>query len=180
MNPFRIFSPTYWRYTISRERQLTDNNSKSINSFANSLTDDDAFSNLYIDPSNLDNYLGNAWVNIAINILIRNLARADFILERDGVELKNGSLYELFHRPNQNLSRFDLWKATFAWWHLEGEAIWWFGPDYSGGIPKEIYILNPRKLQVEITGTGGVYDELMNHRRRWFYQCGAERKYNFA
>jgi phage portal protein BeeE len=123
------------------------------NNFADfPLTDYDEISKLYREPFT-DHYLINAWVSIAINILIRNLARADFVLERDGEEVKNGLLYNLFHRPNPNLSRYDLWKETAAWWHLEGEAFWWFGPDYSGGIPKEIYILNPvncnRRLPVQ-------------------------------
>ena len=149
-------------------------NYKRKNSSTQLLADDDNFRTLYVDPFN-DPYFCNAWVNIAINILIRNLARADFIIEKEGQELKNGQLYDLFHRPSTNVSRFDLWKETAAWWHLEGEAFWWFGPDYSGGIPKEIYILDPRKLQSEITDGGGVYDELMSCGRRWFYQSGHER-----
>jgi HK97 family phage portal protein len=139
---------------------------------------EDNFSNLYTDPSLIDKYQCNAWVNIAINILIRNLARADFVLERDGVELKNGSLYSLFHRPNEHLSRYDLWKETAAWWRLEGEAFWWFGPDYSGGLPKQLHILNPRKLQLEgeglEVGKQSLLDDLANKNRRWFYHAGAE------
>ncbi|MCL2319301.1 MAG: phage portal protein, partial [Treponema sp.] len=138
------------------------------------LSADDIFGNLYTDTPKTDYFLYNAWVSIAINILIRNLARADFVLESGGEELKTGPLYDLFHRPNEHLSRYDLWKETSAWWFIEGEAIWWFGPEYSGGLPKEIYILDPRKIQTEVSGTGGVYDELLNPRRRWFYQCGPE------
>jgi len=137
-----------------------------------SLTDSDNLYKFY-KPSCVDNYVRNAWVNIAINILIRNLARADFVLEHDGVELKNGPLYDLFHRPNSSLSRFDLWKETAAWWHLEGEAFWWFGPEYTGGIPKEIYILDPRRVHRE-TGEGGAYEEQITP-PRWFYHCGHER-----
>ena len=149
-------------------------NHKRKNTSTQLLADDTNFRILYEKPSQFDNYLWNAWVNIAINILIRNVARADFIIEKDGEELKSGRIHDLFHRPNQHLSRYDLWKETAAWWHLEGEAFWWFGPDYSGGIPKEIYVLNPRRLQSEITDGGGVYDELMSRGRRWFYQCGHE------
>ena len=169
MSIFQRLFPIYKRKTNSDTLGATNRENSHF-----PLTNDDDFSKLYINPFN-DSYLCNAWVNIAINILIRNLARADFVLEKDGVELQNGTLYELFHRPNQNLSRFDLWKATAAWWHLEGEAFWWFGPDYSGGIPKEIYVLNPRNLYAEITSGGGVYDDVMNPQRRWFYQGGCER-----
>jgi HK97 family phage portal protein len=112
-------------------------------------------------------------VNIAVNILIRNIARADFILEKDGVELKTGALFSLFHRPNEYLSRYDLWKETAAWWLLEGEAFWWFGPDYSGGLPKQLHILNPRKLRLEGEGLE-LQREVVNKPRRWFYHAGAE------
>jgi hypothetical protein len=100
-----------------------------------------------------DSYLLNAWVNIAVGILTRNIARASFTLLRDGNEITSGPLYGLFRRPNEALSRFDLWKETAAWWFLEGEAFWWFGPDYAGGLPKELYILDPRRMRHEETGT---------------------------
>jgi HK97 family phage portal protein len=168
MNPFKLFAHNRQQNKNYKEKQKTDNNNSQ-----NSLTFNDNFSTLYVDPFKSDPYLCNAWINIAVNIVIRNVARADFILEKEGVELKNGPLYDLFHRPNPTLSRYDLWKETAAWWHLEGEVFWWFGPDYSGGIPKEIFVLNPRKMQTEAFCRGGVYDELMT-RRRWFYQCDGE------
>jgi HK97 family phage portal protein len=169
MNPFK--------------RLFFDKNVKSVKpeknekSLGNALSWDDDFSKFNIDPFR-DTYLCNAWVNIAVNIVIRNIARADFVLEKEGVEITKGSLHDLFHRPNSFLSRYDLWKETAAWWHIEGEAFWWFGPEYSGGLPRELYILDPRKLQLE--GEGGCYSsldmrgEFQNKRRRWFYNTGSE------
>jgi HK97 family phage portal protein len=174
MNPFKIFAIGQRRNNSNLERQKSANAGKSDNSFERALTIDDNFSNIYTEQYKTDSYLFNAWVNIAIDILIRNIARADFIIEKDGEEIKNGSLHGLFHRPNENLSRFDLWKETAAWWYLEGEAIWWFGPEYSGGIPKSIYILNPRRLYSDYTAKGGVYDDPLSRKRRWFYHTGAE------
>jgi HK97 family phage portal protein len=147
---------------------------KNKNNEKNFLTDEDNFSIFDIDPSKNDSYLCNAWVNIAVNILTRNLARADFVLEKNGEELKNGPLYDLFRRPNENLSRYDLWKETSAWWCLEGEAFWWFGPGYGGGLPKQIYILNPRKIQLEEGGLE-LSAGLPKKNRRWFYNTGIER-----
>jgi HK97 family phage portal protein len=169
-NPLKYFISKTQRQNNSKAPLLDIK--KSEKSFENSLTYNEDFSKFKLDPFN-DLFLGSAWVNIAVNILIRNVARADFIIERDGVELKTGSLYSLFHRPNDFLSRYDLWKETAAWWFLEGEAFWWFGPDYSGGLPRKIFILNPRKLRCEVVCGGGVYDEFMKG-RRWFYQCGIE------
>jgi HK97 family phage portal protein len=126
-------------------------------------------------PSYGDSYLYNAWVHIAVNILIRNIARADFTIKKDGNDVTSGPVYELFRKPNSFLSRYDLWKETAAWWHLEGEAFWWFGPDYSGGLPKELYVLNPRKLDHEEYGSGNTPDRIKQGSRRWFYHTGMER-----
>jgi HK97 family phage portal protein len=171
VNFFDRLALSFRRQSIRRQSETKALGESSRNSFNNFLTADGNFSNLYIDPFN-DTYLCNAWVNIAVNILIRNVARADFVLERDGVELKSGSLFSLFHKPNEHLSRYDLWKETAAWWLIEGEAFWWFGPDYSGGLPKQLHILNPRKLQLE--GEGLDLQGVANKKRRWFYHAGAE------
>ena len=165
LNPFKIFAR-------NKQKHLSGGKIKANNTFQNSLTLDDDFSILYVDPFN-NPYLSNAWVNIAVNILIRNVARADFILEKDGVEVKSGSLFDLFHRPNEHLSRYDMWKETAAWWFTEGEAFWWYGPDYGGGLPKQLHILNPRKLQLEGEGLD-VQQKFTNKNRRWFYNAGTE------
>jgi HK97 family phage portal protein len=125
------------------------------------------------DPRYGDSYLYNAWVHIAVSILIRNIARADFVIKKGGNDVISGPLYNLFRRPNTALSRYDLWKETAAWWNLEGEAFWWFGPEYSGGLPEELYVLNPRKLcHEEMYGHGEIH--VTKKARRWFYQSGAE------
>ena len=57
MNPFKMFLPNKGRNNNNLKRQSKE---KSEKSFENALTIDDNFSNLYIDPTKLDNYLGNA------------------------------------------------------------------------------------------------------------------------
>ena len=146
---------------------------KSIGEPSFSLSDNFLDDYFYSKEQFNDPYLINAWVNIAVSILIRNIARADFVIKKGGDDVVSGSLYDLFRSPNTNLSSYDLWKETAGWWFLEGEAFWWYGQDYSGGVPKEIYILDPRRMQSEIlTATGG--DEFLNRNRRWFYHCGGE------
>jgi HK97 family phage portal protein len=135
-----------------------------------SLTDDFNLSSETSRP--MDGYLFNAWVNIAVGILIRNIARASFVLMRGGNEVTAGAVYELFRRPNDTTSRFDLWKETAAWWFLEGEAFWWYGPDYAGGIPRNIYLLDPRRMIHEGRGTEQSLVHIGNG-RRWFYQDSA-------
>jgi HK97 family phage portal protein len=118
-----------------------------------------------------DSYLRNAWVHIAVNILIRNIARASFVVQRGGNEITDGPLFELFRRPNSRTSGYDLWKETSAWWFLEGEAFWWFGPEYVGGIPEEIFILDPRRVRHEWRDTEDVFS---GKSRRWFYQTDTQ------
>ncbi|GHU62726.1 hypothetical protein FACS189445_5850 [Spirochaetia bacterium] len=142
---------------------------KSVVSFENSLHSDDDFSIFNLSAS--DPYLFNAWVNIAVNIVSRNVARASFIIEKDGDEVKYGPLYDLFRRPNETASRYEIWRETAAWWLLEGESFWWFGDNYSGGLPKELIVLNPRLMRCEYEAEQKTIPSI--HRRphrRWFYQ----------
>ncbi|GHU40210.1 hypothetical protein FACS1894190_06830 [Spirochaetia bacterium] len=150
---------------------------KSLISFSEVMKQqcDDDMNDGVITAKNLDPYLCHAWVNIAVNILIRNVARASFCIMKNGNEQTSGRIYELFRRPNELMSRFDLWKETAAWWSLEGESFWWFGSDYSGGIPHEIFILDPRRMRHETTReTLGVIDcRGASHNCRWFYDTEA-------
>jgi HK97 family phage portal protein len=174
VNPLRIFTPNYWRQINGVRRQFSENNVNHKNYSQNLLSFDDENYIFNIELPLENSYLLNSWVNIAVNILIRNIARADFTIKQEGNDVTSGKVFDLLRRPNPALSRYDLWKETAAWWFLEGEALWWFGPDYSGGLPTEIYVLDPRKLHTEFT-LGGVDDGVMSNSRRWFYQCGAER-----
>jgi HK97 family phage portal protein len=156
------------------QKQNREKSEKSGFFSENPFTEREEFSIFKEESPVGDGYLYNAWVNIAVDILIRNIARADFVVRKGGNDVVSGPLYDLFRRPNAALSRYDLWKETAAWWFLEGEAFWWFGPDYSGGLPKEMYVLNPKKLIYEGEGFGGLRQELKNYDRRWFYNTGTE------
>jgi hypothetical protein len=143
-------------FPFFRKHTKTTDNRPELDGTGANLPFSDNFSIFNTEPHTGDNYLYNAWVHIAVNILIRNIARADFTIKKGGNDVTSGPLYNLFRRPNSALSRYDLWKETAAWWHIEGEAFWWFGPDYAGGLPTEIYVLNPRKLQHEGEGFGAL------------------------
>jgi HK97 family phage portal protein len=160
-------------FSFFRKRSIDANERPEVDEARVSLPFLDNFSNFNYESRIGDGYLYSAWVNIAVNILIRNIARADFTIKNKGEDVTSGPLCQLFKRPNFALSRFDLWKETAAWWHLEGEAFWWFGPDYAGGLPKEIYLLNPRKLRHEEAIVGGLKGNLANKNRRWFYASDA-------
>jgi len=150
-------------FSSLRRQKSNQKRDKSINN-EQFLTRENDGSILHQNYFENNGYLYHAWVNIAVNILIRNIARADFVIKLHGNDLQSGRIFDLFHRPNKTTSRFDLWKETAAWWFLEGEAFWWFGGDYSGGLPDEIIILDPRKMR---------YDEHLNN-GRWYYHTDTE------
>jgi HK97 family phage portal protein len=169
MNFFTFFSPFFWGKQgrikhNTKEKSIVQENSPAFDDF-------EIFRDT-VRPG--DSYLLNAWVNIAVGILIRNTARADFILTRNGNEITSGPLFELFRRPNETMSRYDLWKETAAWWHLEGEAFWWFGPDYSAGIPQSIYMLDPRRMRNEDSPAQSIDRFVAHKNRRWFYQTDTD------
>ncbi len=91
-----------------------------------------------------DSYLQHAWVSICIDLIMRNVGRCEYEITKHGKPASDSKIANLFESPNKELSLYDLWKQTAAWWSLEGEAFWYFGKDYSYGIPSEIYIVNPR------------------------------------
>jgi hypothetical protein len=101
-----------------RKKHDKSSNSVCVNDVTQlgfSLKDDD-FVDFNSDYGYTIPTVSNAWVNIAVDILKRNIARADFILVREGEQIREGKLYDLFRRPNCELGRYDLWKATSGWW----------------------------------------------------------------
>ena len=145
---------------------------KALESFSTVLSQGDDSSALHDEFAEAmqsgrqsDYYLTHAWVNIAIGILMRNIGRTEFAVFKDGKKVTSGPVFSLFNAPNRTLSRYDLWKETGAWWFLEGEAFWYFGSGYAGGIPEEIYILNPRLISMRVEDGRVV---------RWFYSADGE------
>jgi len=167
MNIFQKFSQVLKRHAgrgRTRGGMSGRLRAKALASFADTGAADafgDGEGREYIEPFRL-----HAWVNIAVALLIRNVARAEFTIVRDGEAVTSGPVFTLFRDVNPRMSRFDLWKETAAWWFLEGEAFWWFGPDYGGGIPRELYVLDPRRVRSDAGADGS--------RRRWFYQGEGE------
>jgi HK97 family phage portal protein len=154
---------------FSRGKGTGKQNQKPGNFCENTLDYADDFRD-FSNNNNFDPYLVNAWVNIAVGILIRNIGRAAFAIYRGGECVGSGPLYDLFRRPNALTSGFDLWKETAAWWLIEGEAFWWFGSEYGGGLPHELYVLDPRRMRSEIASDEPYFDVCGRSNRRWFYQ----------
>ncbi len=99
----------------------------------------------------------DAWVDIAISIRARNLARVPLAQLRNSVPTRRGPLVDLFNYVNESDDQYTLFWKTSMWMDYEGEFFWWFGPAYTAGTPDEIHVLDPRKVY---------HDPVHN---RWFY-----------
>lgn len=107
-----------------------------------------------------DPYRQHSWVANAIDLIARNIGRADFEICRDGKKVEASPIARLFAYPNGTMSLSMLWKETASEWCLNGECFWWFGKDYVCGIPKEIVLLKSKDM-TEIIEDGKV--------ARWIY-----------
>lgn len=111
----------------------------------------------------IEPFAEHCWISICIEILSRNISRADFEILKNGRVEKNSASARLFAKPNPALSCFDLWKQTVSYWSLYGECFWWFGKDYSAGMPRELHVINPSRMS-ECIENGKI--------TKWF--CSAE------
>ena len=93
-----------------------------------------------------DAYLQDAWVANCVDLIARNVGRADFVVMKEGKKVNDSAAARLFEFPSPVMSRYELWQRTAAWWSLEGEAFWYFGNEYTTGVPKELHVMNPRKM----------------------------------
>lgn len=112
-----------------------------------------------------DPYMQDVWVANCVDLIARNIGRAEFEVRRDGVRVTGSPAARLFDEPNGSLSRFELWHRTAAWWSLEGEAFWYFGGGYASGVPRELHVLNPRRMH-EVVADGEI--------ARWVYEGNRE------
>ena len=54
-----------------------------------------------------DPYLQHAWVSVCIDILTRNVARAEFEIKKNGKIESDSKLAKLFMYPNKSMCRFS-------------------------------------------------------------------------
>jgi HK97 family phage portal protein len=106
------------------------------------------------DPRGLnltDPALQNSWVNIAINIRARNLARPTLRVYKGAKEVVSGPVFNLFTSPSllpgEEMSMSALIWLSSMWFDIEGEFFWWFGGQ--AGFPTEIHVLEPRRMEFE-------------------------------
>ncbi|MCL2186516.1 MAG: hypothetical protein FWB86_11820, partial [Treponema sp.] len=86
MNIFDKLLPNRKRIKIqpqAKQKTLLENSDTLLNYWS----EDDDFIKFSSNSVIGETYLLHAWVNIAVNILIRNIARADFTIKREGNDI---------------------------------------------------------------------------------------------
>ena len=146
MNPFRRLA-----LTIQKNRKQRQFSKSVLSSLGTNMTE--GFSDFDLDNPNTmlltDPMLQSEWVNICVMVRARNIQRVALKLYRNDRELASGPIVSLFLQPNMSQSWATFIFETSMWYDLEGEFFWWFGDKYSSGLPKELHVINPRKVIYE-------------------------------
>jgi HK97 family phage portal protein len=93
----------------------------------------------------LDLYKRLSWVQTAVGAIANVVATVPFgVSELDGEDtnaIENHPFELRLHRPNPNMSRFELLKATIGFYLLTGNAYWWLNRKDDKTEPTEIWII---------------------------------------
>jgi len=105
----------------------------------------------------LTNPAANSYIiNKCVTIISQNFPAAPLVLFRgskgDPIPFES-SEYDLFKKPNEQMSSFDLWSATSLFFTLYGESFWFMNPSVGQIIgtrraPAEIIVVDPRAMKV--------------------------------
>ncbi|MCF7946703.1 MAG: phage portal protein [Spirochaetia bacterium] len=87
----------------------------------------------------------HVWVNVAIEVQMRCVMRAEYQLYKNG-KISETPFTHLFDSTGNNIPSPTLFMKSLMWWGWEGEFFWYWGGDYTYGPPKSIEVLDPRKV----------------------------------
>jgi HK97 family phage portal protein len=95
-----------------------------------------------------DPYRQHVWVYVAIRKRAENVAQVPFRIYQGEDEVTQGPIAELFRRPSQGYSRYELWEATITYLDLRGWCLWYLAPKVGrqagySKLPAGIQVLNP-------------------------------------
>lgn len=124
---------------------------------------------------------------MALDLIATNLAMVDFKLYlngKDGQEIVNGDLYNLFQRPNQLCSGLQLWEITGLLWKYRGNCFWIVNDEpitsISQGavVPKEITVISPDNVKPKLNNEKNLIGWNINNKFYDLTQIIHFKKYN--
>lgn len=99
----------------------------------------------------------HSWIDIAYDISIRTITRPNIKIYNKNSEVEAGPVVDLFTSPNPKTGEGELKAQMALSWFDQGEIFLWFGPNYSSGFPKELFILQAKNVSWD------------NQTKRWSY-----------
>jgi len=123
--------------------------------YTESIFNGDSFSgkkNTIVDP-----ILQHSWVAIAMDILPRFLTKSKYTIMSNNIPVTSGIIFDLFDTPNTEFNAPSFWHTMWLWYVYTNDIFIWFGPDFTAGIPTELFIINPQFMSFQ------EYDET------WFF-----------
>lgn len=90
-----------------------------------------------------------------VNAIAQSIASAEWQMQRLNAQGKlvptdNHRFLTLINNPNKSLSKFELFFGTAAFYELSGDAFWYFSLGELTKLPKEIYLLHPQRVKIQI------------------------------
>ncbi len=122
-----------------------------------------------------DPYEKSVWVFASINAISQNISRVPFYIYTEKTKdvkkiISDGPTAELFTNPNPYMISSTLFFATVLHMELFGEAFWVFeGRNNVTELPKEIWIVNPQRLEPVIEKQQGGNGKFNGY---WKYKVG--------
>jgi len=109
-------------------------------------------------------------VNKCVNIISQNFPAAPLVIYSANTNdplPPTSPEYDIFRRPNENMSSYDLWSATSLFFTLYGEAFWYFVESVGQRMgtrraPAEIIVLDPRIMEIDLNADNTI--------RAWIYK----------
>lgn len=91
-----------------------------------------------------------AWVNIAVSVRARNIARTKFELYRGAGDtmVEEGREWDLFNRSA--FGRSGIWEQTEGWRCIRGEAIWILEWGGRVGFPTDFFVVDPALMKHKV------------------------------
>lgn len=149
MNPITKFFKTY---RLGKEVSQKDWSSQWLRLKEKNLLEQ---GDQLVDPAQ-NSYI----INKCVNIISQNFPAAPLVLFRgskgDSIPYES-SEYDLFKKPNESMSPYDLWSATSLYFSLYGEVFWYLVQSVGQLMgtrksPAEIIVIDPRVMK-EILNT---------------------------
>lgn len=117
-----------------------------------------------IDFINLYGEVG--YIYACINRRADAIASTDWYSEDSKGNKKESMALKLLKKPNPYMSQYELFNITSKYLDTVGQAFWYIARDNKFGIPREIWVINPRYVYV--------VPDKDNFIKGYVYRCGAQ------